>query len=49
MQEVIERDAPAAVSLLQEIKKASGECLTNLRVLQTRVRDNAATNSQVSN
>lgn len=46
MQEVIERDAPAAVSLLQEIKKASGECLTNLRVLQTRVRDNAATNSQ---
>ncbi|XP_005109553.1 neuroguidin [Aplysia californica] len=45
MKDIVESDTPQAVSLLKEIKKASGECLQNLRVLTTRIKDSTSTSS----
>jgi len=43
--DIIENDTPVAVNLLKEIKKASGECMQNLRVLNTRIKDGKAANN----
>ena len=43
--DIVENDTSKAVDLLREIKKASGECLKNIRVLNQRVKDGKAANS----
>ena len=48
MASLAEKDAPAAINIFKEIKKASGECLQNLRVLNTRIKESQNCKAEVS-